>query len=72
MECALLARPQFGQCLVYYTVQYRKDCVKTVGFHKVSVAQLVEYWITVPKEGGSILPGVFGAAAAEFAEFDLA
>jgi hypothetical protein len=29
------------------------------------VAQLVEYGITVPKEGSSILPGVFGAAAAE-------
>ncbi len=29
------------------------------------MAQLVEYGITVPKEGSSILPGVFGAAAAE-------
>jgi hypothetical protein len=36
------------------------------------VAQLVDYWITVSKEGGSSLPGAFGAAAAEFAEFDLA
>jgi hypothetical protein len=34
------------------------------------VAQLVEYWITVVKEGGSSPPGVFGDAAAEFAEFD--
>jgi hypothetical protein len=39
-------------------------------FHTVSVAQLVEYWITVVKEGGSSPPGVFGDAAAEFAEFD--
>ena len=29
------------------------------------MAQLVEYRITVPEEGGSSLPGVFGAAAAE-------
>ena len=35
------------------------------------MAQLVEYRITVLEEGGSSLPGVFGAAAAEFAEFDL-
>jgi hypothetical protein len=32
------------------------------------VAQVVEYWITVLKEGGSSPPGVFGDAAAEFAE----
>ncbi len=62
----------FGQCLVYYTVQYWKNCVKNIGLHKVSVAQLVEHWITVPKEGGLSPPGVFGAAAAEFAKFDLA
>jgi hypothetical protein len=36
------------------------------------MAQLVEYWITVPKEGGSSPSGVFSAAATEFAEFDLA
>jgi hypothetical protein len=36
------------------------------------VAQVVEYWITVPKEDGSSPIGVFGDAAAEFAEFDLA
>ncbi len=41
-------------------------------FHKESVAQVVEYWNTVLKEGGSSPPGVFGDAAAEFAEFDLA
>jgi hypothetical protein len=33
-----------------------------------SVAQVVKYWITVLKEGGSSPPGVFGDAAAEFAE----
>ncbi len=45
-----------------------------INFHKVSVAQLVEYWITVPMEGGSSPPGVFAAAAAaaEFVEFNLA
>jgi len=36
------------------------------------VAQLVEHRITVSKEGGSSPPGVVGAAAAEFAKFDLA
>ncbi len=35
------------------------------------ICSVVEYWITVPKEGGSSPPGVFGDAAAEFAEFDL-
>jgi hypothetical protein len=35
------------------------------------VAQVVEYWITVLKEGGSSPPGVFVDAAAEFAEFYL-
>jgi hypothetical protein len=34
------------------------------------VAQLVEWQIRNLKEGGSIPPGVFGAAAAEIAEFD--
>ncbi len=33
------------------------------------MTQVVEYWITVPQEGGSSPPGVFGDAAAEFAEF---
>ncbi len=36
------------------------------------MAQVVEYWIIVPQEGGSSPPGVFGYAAAEFAEFDRA
>ena len=40
--------------------------------HKGSVAQLVEWQISDLKEVGSNPPGVFGAAAAEFAEFDLA
>jgi hypothetical protein len=38
-------------------------CVKNANFHKVCVAQLVEYWIIVPKEGGSSAPGVFAAAS---------
>jgi hypothetical protein len=46
--------------------------VSKINFHKVSVAQLVEYWVTVPKEVGSNPPGVFAAAAAEFVEFNLA
>jgi hypothetical protein len=46
--------------------------VSKIKFHKVSVAQFVEYWITVPKEGDSSPPGVFAAAAAEFVEFNLA
>jgi hypothetical protein len=36
------------------------------------VAQLVKWQIRDLKEVGSNPPGVFGAAAAEFAEFDLA
>ncbi len=55
-----------------YTVLFREAFVKNRNFHKVSVAQVVEYWITVPQEGGSSSPGVFGDAAAEFAEFDRA
>jgi hypothetical protein len=34
------------------------------------VAQLIEWQIIDLKELGSSLPGVFGDAAAEFAEFD--
>ena len=40
--------------------------------HKGSVAQLVEWQIRDLKEVGSNPPGVFGAAAAEFAAVDLA
>ncbi len=40
--------------------------------HKGSVAQLVKWKIRDLKEVVSNPPGVFGAAAAEFAEFDLA
>jgi hypothetical protein len=36
------------------------------------VAQLIEWQIRNQKEDGSIVPVVFGAAAAEIAEFDLA
>ncbi len=58
--------------IVLYSTLYSIVRVKNDYFHEGSVAQVVEYWIIVPKEGGSSSPGVFGDAAAEFAECDLA
>ncbi len=53
-----------------HTVQYSEFCVKNIILQKGSVAQLVEWQIRDLREVGSSPPGVFGAAAAEFAEFD--
>ncbi len=69
--------PQYCICsilkiIVLYIVQYCTGRVKNDQFHKGSVAQVVEYWNIVLKKAGSSPPGVFGDAAAEFAEFNMA
>ncbi len=45
--------------------------LKTNSLHKVSVAQVVEWQIRDLEEAGSSPSCYFGAATAEFAEFDL-